>query len=404
MMDILYVTSNLPFPSTDGARIRLFSFIKYVSQRHRISILSFLRTTEDEHAVEALRAYCADVQVIRRKPGYSPWKLLRGLIGPTAFGVINYYDPDMASRFKNMVRERNFDIVQVENIHMAQYCLNAGCPTILDLHNVDSMLMRRYAEQERNPLKRGYAEVTWRKLAAYEREVCARFAACLTCSEEDRRLWVEQTGADRVHMIPNGALSEDYLPNNEAELASNWLVFVGRMDYRPNIDAVRWFCQEILPHIYKVRPNVVFQIVGGNPTKEVCRLAAPGRVEVTGFVEDVRPYLRAASVVVVPLRVGGGTRFKILEAMAMGKAVVSTALGAEGIACTPGRDILIATNPQEFASYVLKVLDSLDIRKRLGIAGRELVKRHYDWNVIGQKLEDVYHSCLQAGSQLGTKV
>jgi sugar transferase (PEP-CTERM/EpsH1 system associated) len=392
MMDILYVTSNLPFPPTDGPRIRLFSFIRSLAQRHHISVLSFLRTTEDAHAVEALRAYCADVQVIRRKPGYSPWRLVRGLLGPTAFGVINYYDPDMASLIKKLMRQRSLNIVQAEGIQMAQYCLNLSCSTIIDLHNIESRVMKRFAKVEPNPLKRAYAEVTWRKLVHYEQKVYSRFSHCLTCSEEDQKVVGEWAGTERVTVIPNGVDVKQYSLDGHSSEPGDRLVFVGRMDYHANVDGVKWFCKEILPYIRSRRPTVVFQIVGVHPTKQILQLARPDQVEVTGPVDDIRPYLRQAKVVVAPLRVGGGTRFKILEALAMGKAVVSTSVGSEGIAVTSGHELLIADSPREFADQVIRALEGDELRLRLGLLGRRLVEDRYSWDATCRRLEDVYSS------------
>jgi polysaccharide biosynthesis protein PslH len=172
------------------------------------------------------------------------------------------------------------------------------------------------------------------------------------------------------------------------------IVFVGRMDYHANVDAVQWFCRDVFPSVRRARPDVLLQIVGGHPTVAVRRLASAGAVEVTGFVSDVRPYLLDASAVVVPLRIGGGTRLKILEALAMGKAVISTALGAEGLEAMGGRDLLIANPAEQFAREVIAVLSEPDLRSRLGAAGRQLAVEKYDWSGIVRKLEQVYEACL----------
>jgi sugar transferase (PEP-CTERM/EpsH1 system associated) len=393
-MEILFLTGNLPYPPTDGWKIRVFSLIRHLSRRHRVSLVSFMRTTEDPSAVEALRTYCADLWVIPRDPRYSPWKLFLGLVGQTAFPLLNYRDRQMMDLLREVLQKHVFDVVQVESLAMAQYCSALPHTTILDLHNIESALIKRYALQERNLLKRGYAEVMWRKVAAYEREACRRFTHCLTCSEEDRRLVQGQAGVERVSVIPNGVDLQAYVPDGAPPAPFNRLVFVGRMDYHANVDGVHWFCREILPRIRRQKPDVVFQIVGGYPTEDVKRLAIPGQVEVTGFVEDVRPYLKEATAVVVPLRIGGGTRLKILESLAMGKAVISTTLGAEGIAAVDGREILLADRPTQFADRVIDALDNPDLRKSLHSAGRELVETQYSWASIGNRLEQVYESCL----------
>ncbi len=391
-MEILFLTGNLPYPPTDGWKIRVFSLIRHLSRRHRVSLVSFMRTTEDPKAVEALRTYCADLWVIPRDPRYSPWKLFLGMVGQTAFPLLNYRDRQMEDLLREVLQKRAFDIVQVESLAMAQYCSAASFSTVLDLHNIESLLIKRYALQETNLLKRGYAEIMWRKVAAYERATCKRFTHCLTCSEEDQRLVQAFAGVERVTVIPNGVDLQAYTPDGTPPKPFNRLVFVGRMDYHANVDGVRWFCREILPHIRTQKPDVVFQIVGGYPTNDVKRLARPGEIEVTGFVQDVRPYLKEATAVVVPLRIGGGTRFKILESLAMGKAVISTTLGAEGIAAIDGREILLADHPTQFADRVIDVLGNPELQQSLHNAGRELVEARYSWASIGNCLEQVYES------------
>lgn len=394
-MRILFITATLPFPATDGPRIRIFSFIRSLSTRHAVSVVSFVRDLEDAAALEPLRSYCETVQAVLRNPRYSASNLFRGLVGSTAFPVLHYRDPRMAESVKSVIREGKFDIVQAEGLHTAQYALGLEAVTVLDLHNIESSVMKRYAGRERNLLKRAYARITARKLAAYERKVCRLFNCCLTCSDTDRSRLQIQGGIDQIRVISNGVDTDAFAPNGTALTAPQRIVFVGRMDYHANVDAVRWFGMEVLPLIRAHRPDTLFQIVGGYPTNSVKQLAKPGQVEVTGRVKDVRPYLAASTMVVAPLRVGGGTRLKILEALAMEKAIVSTSVGAEGIAIVPGKDVLIADDPQEFARKVVKVLDNEHERKRLGTAGRHLARRQYDWKAIAQRLERVYQECLE---------
>ena len=457
-MDILFLTRDLPYPPTDGWKIRVFSLIQQLSRRHRVSLVSFMRTTENPDDVHGLEPYCEQIRVVPRVHWYSPWKVLLGLVGPNALPIVAYQDRQMLDTLKSITKGRKFDIVQAESLHMAQYALGLPAPAVLDLHNIESTLMKRAADTQKEPFTRGYMGLTGRKLATYERGVCRRFAFCLTCSEEDRRELASEAGVERIAVIPNGVDLQSYASEgvlnppagaesparlrqgfggsaeagkhesqrrrkgepepsapgssrarSEGALSgktwgpaameedqprqANRLVFVGRMDYRPNVDAVRWFSREVLPRIREQIPNAVFQIVGGHPTKAVERLAARNRIEVTGFVEDVRPYLKEATAVVVPLRAGGGTRLKILEALAMGKAVVSTSVGAEGIEAVPQRDLLIGDDPEAFASQVVRVIEDKNLRRSLGQAGRKLTEEKYGWDSIARDLERVYENC-----------
>lgn len=397
-MNLLFLTGNLPYPPTDGWKIRVFSLLKGLASRHKVTVVSFMRRIDDAFAVEQLRDHGISVHVLPRDSRYSPITLAHGLIGQTAFPILNYRDDRMTRLVAQVMQNERFDLVQSESMHMAQYCLELPQPTILDLHNIESLLMKRYAKQETNPLKRLYAEVTWRKLATYEREVCGRFTHCLTCSDEERVLLQTRSRVDRVSVIPNGvdivANRGENWPDPPTVHAGERIVFVGRMDYHANVEGVQWFCRSVWPRIREARPGVKFQIVGGHPVPAISRLARPGEIEVTGFVKDVRPYVQQASVVVVPLRIGGGTRLKILEALAMGKALVSTTVGAEGIEAAPSRDLIIADRSDDFADHVVSLLAQPEVRRKLGAAGRRLVEDRYNWDTIVASLENLYEQCL----------
>ena len=400
-MKLLFLTGTLPYPPTDGWKIRVFALLRGLAQHHDVSVVSFMRPIDDALAAQRLREHGIALHVIPRDPRYAPAKLLQGLISQTAFPILNYRDERMAQLVRHVLRSDTFDLVQIESIHMAQYCVGLPQPTILDLHNIESLLMRRYARQETNPLKRAYAEITWRKLATYERDTCRLFSHCLTCSDDERVLLQTRCGVDRVSVIPNGVDIDAYAahdvgsPNGAATPPGDRIVFVGRMDYHANVEGVRWFCRHVWPRIRTDRPGALFQIVGGYPVPEISRLAHAGEIEVTGFVTDVRPYVKQASVVVVPLRVGGGTRLKILEALAMSKPLVSTTVGAEGIEAVPDRDLVIADRPVEFADEVVSLLSQPERRQALGAAGYRLVQNQYNWERIVKDLEKIYVQCLE---------
>jgi sugar transferase (PEP-CTERM/EpsH1 system associated) len=320
--------------------------------------------------------------------------LVRGALGSVPFPILNYETPRMTDELAARLARHAYDVIQVENLHVAQYALSAKVPTVLDLFGVESAVMARYAERAGNALRRAYAGLTARKLARYERQVCPRFTECLAVSEDDRRL-LQGAGIEAVTVIPNGVDVEAFRPDPTCAVAPDRLVFTGRMDYHANVDGIVWFCREIWPRVRAARPNLQLQIVGGHPTSEVRQLAQHAGVEVTGFVKDVRPYLAEATVAVVPLRVGGGTRLKILEMLALGKTVVSTSIGAEGLAVRSGRELLIGDGPEGFAEQVERGLADAGLRERLGTAGRRLVEAEYDWGAIARRLEDVYADCVE---------
>jgi glycosyltransferase involved in cell wall biosynthesis len=275
------------------------------------------------------------------------------------------------------------------------------CPSVLFTHNVEAEIWRRHFETARQPLKRALMHGQWSRMLAFERKALDRFDLVLTVSETDRatfqRLYPSETR--RYHVVPTGVDTEYFAPacgaihsgpRNEAggvAAQPKHLVFTGSMDWLPNEDGMLYFCSDILPGIRREEPGATVSIVGRAPTPAVRRLAEIPGVDVTGRVEDVRPHMACASAYIVPLRIGGGTRLKIFEAMSMGKAVVSTTIGAEGLPVTPGRDVLIADDPAAFANAVVHLLRNEGDRRQLEAAARQLVLDRYDWAVVAGDLE-----------------
>jgi len=230
----------------------------------------------------------------------------------------------------------------------------------------------------------------------FERQAVGQFDACITVSENDRERLLELVPGTSVFVVPNGVDLDYFSPRPEIPKSKN-LAFIGSMDYPANIDAVRWFTDQILPEIKNHAADLHFFIIGKNPPPDIQALNDDPQVTVTGFVEDVRPYLAESQVFVVPLRYGGGTRLKILDAWAMGKAVVSTSIGAEGLNATHNHNILLSDNPEPFARYILDLLTYPNKRKEIENNGRKSVKENYSWKHISEKLEEVY----EIGNQLG---
>lgn len=265
------------------------------------------------------------------------------------------------------------------------------CPAVLFTHNVEAEIWRRHAETAANPIARRLLATQWRRMLRFERGALARFDLVLTVSEADSMTFSRLYGnaASAYHVVPTGVDTEYFAPiaADTSNTGTPDLVFTGSMDWLPNEDAMIFFVREILPQIREIEPAVTLSIVGRAPTPAVTRLAEQRGITVTGRVDDVRPHVGAASVYVVPLRIGGGTRLKIFEAMAMGKAVVSTTVGAEGLPVTNGRDIVIADTPADFADAVVSLLSDREKRQRLERAARRLVVERYDWSAVARELE-----------------
>jgi glycosyltransferase involved in cell wall biosynthesis len=264
-------------------------------------------------------------------------------------------------------------------------------PLVLFEHNVEYMIWRRLAALELRPWRRTLLEIEWRKMRRVERAACARADLTVAVSEDDRARLETLAPSGRCLAIPTGVDTTYFRPSGCAEIR-NRLVFTGSMDWHPNEDAVLHFSAAILPRIRAQVPDVTVTVVGRNPSSHLRAVAERAGIVVTGTVDDVRPYIDEAAVYIVPLRAGGGTRLKIFEAFAMGKAVVSTTVGAEGLPVTPDRDVCIADEPNEFARAVVALLHEPARRHALGQAGRALVDTRYSWDHVAGNFD----KCCQA--------
>ena len=288
-------------------------------------------------------------------------------------------------------RER-FDVVQFEFAQMAGYRTSSARNRpvlVLDEHNIEFDVVRRTADADVGALRRAYSAVNWRKLRREERAAWRRFDGCVLTSARDREMLSADQPGVRTCVVPNGVDVEEFVPAQGPAPAEGTILFFGAINYHPNTDGLLFFLREVWPILKAKRPGVRFRVVGPDPPPIIAGWPDPA-VEVTGFVDDVRVAIGAASVVVVPLRIGGGTRLKVVEAMALGKALVSTTLGAEGIDVNHERDILIADTPANFASQVLRVLEDRGLAQRLGVEARRLAVQRYSWRAASERLLEFY--------------
>jgi len=390
-MRVLFLTSTLPYPPIDGWRIRANQLLQALASEHEVTLLSFRTPRDPADAVEALGHLCQRVEVVERSPHYSARDLFLGLVGRLPFSVLNYRVPAMHAKLAEIVTRTPPDIVQVEDIHMAQYVLPLrGFPLVLDMHNIESALLTRYADRQREPLRKAYAKLTASKLQRCEHTAAPAFARILTCSEVDARYVSDRLGYPHVAVVPNGVDAEHFAPRPGRE-EPNTLVFVGRMDYVANHDAMIFFCRSVLPRMWRSVPEARLYVVGHEPSRAIQQFARDPRIVVTGSVPDVADFVARAAVVIAPLRYGSGTRLKILEAMAMAKAVVTTPVGCEGIEAKPDEEIVVAESPDDQARALVELLRDRERREAIGQRARELVLRKYTWARIGSDLRELYH-------------
>jgi len=390
-MRILFLSSYFCLPPATGSRIRTLHLLKALASAHDVTYVAFADDQRQRDSIEEAKSLCASLKVVFRPHRYSTLKLLKGLAGSTPFTILNFQHPEMARIAAEEQSRGAYSLVHAEGIFMAQYVhFDTARPAVLSTHNIESTIMKRFIDATPDPLKRLYARITHRKLLRYEAQMMPRFDRTLVVSREEQQLAAAMAPSTQVVVVSNGVDTQYFRPDPTVAEEPATLVFSGLMDSRSNVDGVLHFVREILPRVRREVPAVKLRVLGQRPAPAVQALAQQEGIEVTGFVPDVRPPAQSATVHVVPLRVGGGSRLKILQALALGRAVVSTQVGAEGLELTPGTHLLLADEPAAFARHVVALLHDPARRAALGKAGRQLVVQRYDWREVTAQLPALY--------------
>ena len=392
---ILVVTPSIPYPPNWGFGIRVYQFLKHLSRAHQVSLLCYAHPGEEAKAAE-LQKICHAVHTVPAPLNRQSDKRvaqLASLVSPRSFSSGSLRTPAMQNLLAKLLETENFDIVQIESSQLGSYPFGTRPALVVDEHNLEYELLYRMYQTERSPLRRIYNGLEYLKFKREEQDCWQKADACIFTSEREQQIVNAQMPRKAAHVAPNGVDIEYFQPSS-AVVDTNSLVFTGLISYRPNTDAVLFFVNEVLPHIVRVRPETVFSIVGMGPPDEVVRLAGPN-VIVTDEVPDVRPYIEKAGVFVVPLRMGSGTRLKVLEGLAMGKPMVSTRMGCEGIDARNGEHLLMEDDPQAFAQAVVRLMNDRELAQQLGTAGRALVEDHYSWASIVQTMEQFHLRVVQ---------
>ena len=394
-MHILFIAPRLPLPADTGGKIRTLNILRQLAQKARVHLACFSFEHNDQKWRQGLEKDHIGVTLVPAKDPALVALATQILFNQRPASIAKYYSRPMEQSLARLNKTNRFDAVHFDHLHMTHYRnIFNGIPCVLDEHNVEYRILERCADVEKFIVKKMVFQNQARKMKRFETLKLRELPVHLAVSSDDLAMLGElDEGRNRGYVIPNGVDTEhfrtqDVRPKTQEEEA---VVFTGSMDWLPNSDSAVYFIEDILPLIWKQRPQVKFYVVGKNPPPGLAQYARQDeRIIVTGCIEDVRVYVRRAKVFVVPLRIGGGTRLKILEAMSMQKAVVSTSIGAEGIEYSDDRNIVIADEPPEFARKVIALLDDPRKREILGNAGRALVLEKYDWNIIGKRLVNIY--------------
>lgn len=401
-MKILWVKSGPLFPLDSGGKKRTHAMLEEISKRHQVTYLALLADGQALHPEEGDATYAAEkVWLPWRETGKRSWRfpldlLCNFLFSPFPYALGKYISKPMVRWLESHVVAGGFDLVVCDFLTPAPNFrrLKAGVPLILFQHNMEAMIWKRLAESSPNPIKRFYLNCQFRRFSKWERRLSRLFDGVITVSEDDSRYARAHYGLENVRgHVPTGVDVESFSPRKEITDGQAVIGFLGSMDWLANIQAVAFFVREIYPRIKRALPEARFVVIGRNPPKSISDLpGSDASITVTGSVDDVRPHLKRCDLMVVPLLTGGGTRIKILEAMAMGVPVVSTAIGAEGLELESGTHLEIADEAGEFADLTVALLSDVQRRRRLADAAYARLVSKNGWDKV---VDEFMHLCTK---------
>jgi sugar transferase (PEP-CTERM/EpsH1 system associated) len=391
---LLFLVHRIPYPPNKGDKIRSYHLLRYLSSRYRVFLGAFIDDASDWTYINKVEEFCAECFFLDLNPRLARLKSLSGLITGDPLSVPYYYNRGMEQWVKSTIKENSIDRLVVFSSVMAQYVLGSDQQLkhrVIDFVDIDSDNWRQYAEKKGWPMNWVYRREA-DHLFEYEKKVATSYDASLFVSAAEAQMFKKLTGGgfgDKIDFYNNGVDVDYFSPDTSLQNpygeTEKPLVFTGAMDYWPNIDAVSWFAEEIFPEILRAEPRARFYIVGGNPSERVFQLQQQPGIQVTGRVEDVRPYVQHAAVAIAPMRIARGVQNKVLEAMAMGKPTVVTPQGLEGIDARHGEEVLVAENEPEFVEKTLSVLRGE--RSELGTRANTLIDNAYTWDNVFPKLD-----------------
>lgn len=390
-MRILYLSVAFPLPVNNGHRMRIWSVLEGLhAEGHETTFLTFAEAADLKVDLAPLKKLCSHVECVpmelkRLSASTDYVSRLKSVFDSRPYATLRFTSPEMRRLIEKCLREEQPDAIICDTVFSAVNLPDTNVPLIVNSPDVEHLILQRYIRFEKNPVKRAYASMEMRKVKRWETAICRKAKVCMACSEHDRKVLAGLAPATVAVFLPNVVDTDSYVPNFSSKGTS--LLFQGGMDWFPNPDAVEFFATQILPLVHKSFPEAVFVAAGRNPSPEmVSRYANMPGVNLTGTVPDMRPYLEDAAVCVVPLRIGSGTRLKILENAAAGKAMVSTRLGAEGLDFVDGQEIMLADTPEDFAAAVVTLLQNEPQRRALAMAARSRVVERYSYTNLRQTL------------------
>jgi sugar transferase (PEP-CTERM/EpsH1 system associated) len=399
-MRILWVKAGGLVPPDTGGKIRSYNILRQLAERHAITFFSFYSAHDNDIHEQLGQIFQRVIQVPLDLPGPKGFAefvdYVACFFSREPYSLTKYCRPLVRKRLRDLLQKETYDVI------VCDFLVTAGvipwespCPKVLFSHNVEAVIWKRHYEIARNPLWKILSWYEWKRMDAAERRYLRKADRVVTVSENDRQAFARFMDPQKLSVMETGTDTEFFQPSGEDELP-NSLVFTGSMDWLPNEDGIIYFVNEIFPLILRKAPDATLCVVGRNPSRRLQELVSRvANVQLTGRVEDVRPYVAQRSVYIVPLRIGGGTRLKIFEAMSMAKAVVSTSIGAEGLPVNDGEHLLLADSPASFADSTLRLLGSASQRSHIGQAARHLVENKYSWAMVSEGFAGVLQEVVR---------
>lgn len=396
-MRILFLVHRIPYPPNKGDKIRSYNLLQHLTKQHEVYLGSLIDEKVDIQYIKPLQNLVKEFVFETINPKLKKLYCLSSFFQKKSISVCYFYSKSLQKKIDDLLERVDFDVLICFSSPMAEYYFQSKYKNldkkplvrIMDFIDIDSYKWVQYAEKASGPMRLVYQHEAY-YLSQYEHRIAATFDHLLVVSEQEKSIFLRGSAAENMTAVSNGVDLEFFNPNypRKQQTQKPTLVFTGVMDYWPNVEGVRWFAEQVFPRIRAVVPNAEFYIVGSRPTTEIQRLESTDGIVVTGFVEDVRDYLAIADVCVVPLRIARGIQNKILEAMAVGKPVVTTLQAFEGIRATPDEEIITADSEENFAAAVIKLLQNPTQAQQIGQRARLCVETHYSWESNLRILDD----------------
>jgi glycosyltransferase involved in cell wall biosynthesis len=401
-LKVLFFSQRFPYPLDTGGKIRTGKLLEKLKDIFDITLISNMESPKDDEYLPQVQALCTEFHPV-------PWKetkkytfqfylrLLGKTFSPYPITVINDYSRRLEAKILNVLAKSKYDLLVCDFLQPSlNFRAVNGHRTLLFQHNVESVIVQRYFDTAIDPLSRLFWRSQWKKMMRYEQQACQRFSGIITVSEVDKEVLQKRFAAKNVFAIPTGVDAEYFSPQ-EGPVEANSLVFTGSMDWLPNEDAILFFAREILGEIKRHIPNVRLTVVGRNPSRRLLSaLRRYPEIEVVGWVKDIRPFVSRHALYIIPLRIGGGTRIKAYEAMAMGKTMVSTRVGVEGLPVVDGRHLLLADEAHSFATAVVELLRNHEKRKQMEATARDFVRHNFSWAKVARVFADICRQVAHA--------